>query len=90
MDLFAWLFQVEWDGWRQFCEEMNVDPDVLLGDLPGDTLIESFVKTVPHRLSEDELSERMDSALDDTTLRTADEAHARYRQVFLQISEPWA
>ena len=82
-------FSLMRDGWRQFCEEMNVDPDVLFADLPGNTLIENFATMVPHLPSADELTQRMDPTPPNATLPTADEAHADYRQLFLQISEPW-
>jgi len=33
--LHAYLFLVESEGWNRFCAELNLDPDVLLRDVPG-------------------------------------------------------
>jgi hypothetical protein len=32
---FAYLLTVKVDGWKQFCSEFNMDPDLLMKDLPG-------------------------------------------------------
>jgi hypothetical protein len=32
---FAYLFTVKLDGWRRFCSELRVDPELLMNDLPG-------------------------------------------------------
>jgi hypothetical protein len=33
--VFAYIFFLKLDGWRRFCEEFPVDPDLLMADLPG-------------------------------------------------------
>jgi hypothetical protein len=33
--MFAYLFTANLDGWRRFCSEFTIDPELLMNDLPG-------------------------------------------------------
>lgn len=33
--VFAYVFTTKLDGWRRFCSEFKVDPDLLMSELPG-------------------------------------------------------
>jgi hypothetical protein len=33
--VFAYVFTTKLDGWRRFCSEFNVDPELLMNALPG-------------------------------------------------------
>lgn len=38
---FAYLFMVKVEGWKRFFSEFNVDPDLLMKDLPGFATVQS-------------------------------------------------
>jgi hypothetical protein len=40
----AYLFLVESEGWNRFCAELNLDPDVLVRDVPGYTTVKAAEK----------------------------------------------
>ena len=42
--LHAYVFLVESEGWDRFCAELNLDPDVLVRDVPGYTTVEVAAK----------------------------------------------
>ena len=92
MDMAAWRFRRQREAWRRFCDELNVDPDVMLRGLPGSEQIEHSEPVLLGGADDDELAKRIRGAGElpaDHKLISTDVIVDTYRDSFAEIAESW-